>query len=275
VESPLDIIESALKEVDSARKRLIRGNTKQITQSDELDYLKSLAYAWFKSHRPGLQDKVAATELSAVDTHFERVLGATGRASARTTYIAALKDAKESLTQLRSGLLTAPASAGADSATPPDFSALASDPAMRAILVRRWEECQLCLNAGAHLAATVMMGGFLEALFVARANQLPDKGPLFRAKTTPVDQKLKKPLSLSEWTLRHYIDVGQELGWISRSGREVAAVLRDYRNYIHPEKERSHGVALNGLDSSMFWEVTKSLAQQLLHHGQPIGGVDR
>jgi hypothetical protein len=69
---------------------------------------------------------------------------------------------------------------------------------------------------------------------------------------------------LSEWTLRHYIDVGHELGWISRSGKDVAAVLRDYRNYVHPEKQRSHGVTLNAYDSSMFWEVTKSLAQQLL-----------
>jgi hypothetical protein len=71
--------------------------------------------------------------------------------------------------------------------------------------------------------------------------------------------------SLSDWTLRHYIDVGQELGWISRSGKDVAAVLRDYRNYIHPEKQRSHGVTLNAHDSAMFWEVTKSLTRQLLN----------
>jgi len=38
----------------------------------------------------------------------------------------------------------------------------------------------------------------------------------------------------------------------------------NYRNYIHPEKERSRGVDLNEHDSGMFWEVTKSLAHQLL-----------
>jgi hypothetical protein len=58
--------------------------------------------------------------------------------------------------------------------------------------------------------------------------------------------------------------VAAELGWISRSGKDVAAVLRDYRNYIHPEKERAHGVTLNDDDVGMFWEVTKSLARQLL-----------
>jgi hypothetical protein len=238
--------------------------SKQITQSDILDYLKSVSYAWFKSHRPRLQDRVAATELAVVDGNFGRVLTATGKASARTTYVAALKDAKESLIELRSALLTNSTSSGAESA-PPDFSPLASDLGMRDILIGRWHECQLCLSAGAHMAATVMMGGFLEALFVARANRLSDKGPLFRAKATPIDQKTRKPVMLSDWTLRHYIDVGQELGWISRSGNDVAAVLRDYRNYIHPEKQRSHGVTLNAHDSAMFWEVTKSLTRQLLN----------
>ncbi len=108
------------------------------------------------------------------------------------------------------------------------------------------------------------MGGLLEALFVARANKLQDKAPLFRSKSTPLDSKTKKPIPLSDWTLRPYIEVGYELGWISRSGKDVAAVLRDYRNYVHPEKERSHGVSLNAHDSAMFWDVTRGLAQQLL-----------
>ena len=108
------------------------------------------------------------------------------------------------------------------------------------------------------------MGGLLEALFVARANLLTNKAALFKAKSTPMDFKTKKPLALTEWTLRPYIDVAAELGWITSSGKDVAAILRDYRNYIHPEKERAHGVNLNEHDSSMFWDVTKSLARQLL-----------
>ncbi len=146
---------------------------------------------------------------------------------------------------------------------PPDFAALSAEAAMKAILERRWHECQRCIRAGAPLAATVMMGGLLEALFVVRANLLTNKAALFRAKSTPMDFKTKKPLALTEWTLRPYIDVAAELGWITSSGKGVAAVLRDYRNYIHPEKERAHGVDLNEHDSGMFWEVTKSLARQL------------
>jgi hypothetical protein len=40
--------------------------------------------------------------------------------------------------------------------------------------------------------------------------------------------------------------------------------LRDYRNYIHPEKERSHGVTLSPDDATMFWEATKTLSRELL-----------
>jgi len=45
-------------------------------------------------------------------------------------------------------------------------------------------------------------------------------------------------------SLAAYLDVGHELKWITRSGKDVGVVLRDYRNYVHPEKERAHAVVL-------------------------------
>lgn len=264
VPTPADVVEAALKEVDSARRRVTKRHSRQITQEDDLSYLKAVAYAWFQSHRPPLRDSVSGTEIAEVDAEFERILNATSKASARSTYVMALHHAKARLIAVRSALLTKPPAPSAALVAAPDFSPIVADQEMRDILNVRWEECQLCLRAGAHLAATVMMGGFLEAMFVARANQLADKSPLFRAKAAPRDQRTQKALPLSGWTLRHYIDVGFELAWIQRSGKDVGSVLRDYRNYIHPEKQRSHSIALNVHDSSMFWEITKSLTQQLL-----------
>lgn len=259
-----DPIETCLREVDQARKRVSRIASKQITRADDRDYLKSVAYSWFKSHRPVLAARVSEEALNSVDADLRAVLDATARSSARTTYLTSLKAAKDALSSLRGVSLVSPRSSGLAPEAPPDFSALASDPAMKAILERRWNECQRCIRTNAPLAATVMMGGLLEALFVARANLMGNKAPLFRAKATPIDTKTKKPLVLTEWTLRPYIDVGAELGWISRPGKDVAAVLRDYRNYVHPERERAHGVTLSDHDSEMFWELTKGLARQLL-----------
>lgn len=263
-DSPLDTIEIAIEEIELARKKVSSGKSIQVTQIDALQYLKSVAYSWFRNHRPKLENALPATSLASIDSHLQRVLEATAKATKRTIYKSCLKEAKGSLSTLRSDALTAAPSTKASFDPSPNFATAAADPEMQNILNRRWDECQKCLEAGADLAATIMMGGLLEALFVAKANRLADKTPLFSAKSTPKDFKTQKPLKLSEWTLRPYIEVGHELGWITRSGKDVAAVLRDYRNYVHPEKERSHGVSLNSHDSAMFWSLTKSLATQLL-----------
>ncbi|MDW7761680.1 MAG: hypothetical protein SCM96_13730 [Acidobacteriota bacterium] len=109
-----------------------------------------------------------------------------------------------------------------------------------------------------------MAGGLLEALFVSRANKLADKSALFRSPAAPIDGRTQKALNLRQWTLAPYIDVGHDLGWISRSAKDVAAILRDYRNYVHPEKERAYGINLSVDDAAMLWEITKTLSKELL-----------
>lgn len=263
--TPQEAVEEALLEVTKARKRVNRGTSKQVTKADEIDYLKAVSYAWFNSHRPILARHATSTPVQDIDVSYRRILDSTTKNAARKTYVDALEKAKSALASLRAEVLLAGGNSNsAVDTSPPDFSPLVGDAEMKSILTDRWRECQKCLEVGAYLAATVMMGGLLEALFVARANQLSDKSILFKAKATPQDPKTKKPLSLPEWTLRPYIDVGFEIGWITRSGKEVAAVLRDYRNYVHPEKQRSHGVKLLEPDALMFWDVTRNLTVQLL-----------
>ena len=113
------------------------------------------------------------------------------------------------------------------------------------------------------MAAVVMMGGLLEGLLLARLNALGDKGPAFRATAAPRD-KNGSVLPLRDWTLRHFLDVGHELGWIARSARDVGVVLRDYRNYVHPEKQRSHAVSITAADAATLWADTISLANQVV-----------
>jgi hypothetical protein len=269
----VEAVDEALTEVEKARKRVAKGKSKQVTKVDEVDYLKAVSYAWFNAHRKLLLGVNPQLSLGDVDSSYRKVLDSTARNAARTTYVEALRGAKEALAALRAQVLLSPLEPKSKNASaPPDFSSIAADVQMQMILVERWEECEKCLASGAYLAATVMMGGLLETLFVARANKLSDKRPLFSAKSTPIDQRTKKPLPLPEWTLRPYIDVAHEIGWITRSGKDVAAVLRDYRNYVHPEKQRSHGVKLQDHDAKMFWDVTRNLVIQLLAIASPTGG---
>jgi len=120
------------------------------------------------------------------------------------------------------------------------------------------------------MAAIVMMGGLLEALFVARANQLADKSILFKAASVPMDSTTGKALALDKWMLNSYLQVGHDVNWITRSARDVATVLGEFRNYVHPAKERRHGVSLGEHDSAILWGVTKNVTAQLLASTKPV-----
>jgi hypothetical protein len=182
---PQETLSRVLGELGRLHVVVKRSRARQVTNADDRALLKSVAYAWFRSHRAVL--KAGSTpDLERVDRPFQTILEASDRATRKTTYLAAIKEAIALVRALRPAYLL-PMSAEPSAESPPDFTPLAADAAMRAILIGRWEECQRCLRSGAHLAATVMMGGLLEALFVARANAMTDKGPLFSAKAVPLD----------------------------------------------------------------------------------------
>jgi hypothetical protein len=228
--------------------------------------LKATALAWFHSHRPVILAANSSVDLGAADRPYTMILNSTSKSAARQTYLNALRDVKKALIEIRVAVLVPPPTAGSGNTNDivPDFSPLVGNQEMQDILIRRWHECRKCVIAEAHLAAIVMMGGLLEALFVARANKMSVKDPLIRAASAPKDRGTGKTLNYQDWMLDSYIKVAHELGWITESARDVADVLKEYRNYIHPEKERRRGVVLALNDSTMFWEVTKALVRQLL-----------
>jgi hypothetical protein len=261
-----EAIDASISEVVKARAFISKVKSKQIRNVDAVAAMKSTAHAWFNSHRPVIASAASNVTLTDVDFHYTTILDATTRHASRQTYLDALKLAKEALIKARSGVLLAPSDYPLEKTDdrPPDFSSLVGNEEMQKIIARRWDECRRCVAAQAHLAAIVMMGGLLEALFIARANKMTDKKALVSAKSAPKDKTTGKTLNYQDWMLDSYIKVAHELNWITGSARDVADVLKEYRNYVHPEKERRHGVTLAFNDSSMFWQVTKELVRQLL-----------
>jgi hypothetical protein len=268
----VEAIDAALSETATARALVFKTRTKQIRSVDLVATLKSTVLAWFRTHRPILEAGAPSVNLRDVDLVYTSILDSTAKHAARSTYLDALKATKDALIAIRAALLIAPLAspAGSTDDLAPDFSPLAGNPQMRDILTRRWHECHLCVTAGAHLAAIVMMGGLLEALFVARANKMLDKSALINAASAPKDSKTGKTINYQEWMLDSYIRVARELNWITDSAKDLADVLKEYRNYIHPEKELRHGITLTLNDSSMFWQVAKGLVRQLLVSAAPL-----
>ena len=263
-----DAVDKAIAEIDSLRKALKRNKSQQVWSADEKSVVKATAFSWFNNHRKQVQENLDSQLLNATDKHYTDLLNASDRYSSRTKYDNLLKSTRKELINLRGHVLTTMQNitSQAQGATdePPRFDPLIADAQMRDILKNRWRECCSCIKGGAPLAATVMMGGLLEALLLARINKEQNKTNIFSAGNAPKDKSTGKTLPLKEWTLRNYIDVAHEMKWISQSAKDVGEVLRDYRNYIHPYKELSHGVHLSEDDAILLWEVSKSIARQVI-----------
>jgi hypothetical protein len=261
-----EAVYAAIREAQVLRERTRKKHSKQV-QGAERDIIRATSLAWVNNHRKKLLAVFSADELADLDALYQQVMESSHRAVLRSKYVSLLKQIGDTLVKLRSGnlirLSAAPTAITSTTDAPPDFSKLITDPQMQEILKRRWLECTACIAANAPLAATVMMGGLLEGLLLARVNRETNKAPIFTAAAAPKD-KQSKTLALKEWTLQHYIDVAHELKWISVTAKDIGVVLRDYRNYIHPHKELTHGISLNKSDAALLWEISKSITRQLL-----------
>ncbi|MDR3519883.1 MAG: hypothetical protein P4L63_03295 [Candidatus Pacebacteria bacterium] len=259
----MEVLQRATEEVNRLCKLLKKSKPIQVKSKEEQQIIKATALAWFNNHRPNLniQDSPHTKE---VEFGYTQLFEYTSHAVSREKYQSVLKKLKLSLISLQSESLSASSSYASDFSVKPDFSPLTSNLEMQKILDNRWSEIIKCLNCTAPLAATIMMGGLLEALFLARINKLIDKGPVYKAKAAPLDSKTKKVIPLERWMLNSYIEVGAELGWIRRPAKDIGIVLRDYRNFIHPERELSTGFTLEQEGALLFWQMFNQVSRQII-----------
>lgn len=257
-------LDDAIKQCKRLQKLLRKKTDRQVRTEDERGTIKATCVTWFNSQRPKIAMELEADAFSVADGLYDRMLSTSERAGTRSQYLESIRSLHTELLKIRSKQMVVASKTIATSDKRPNFAILIPDPKMQSILENRWNECVLCLQAPAPMAATVMMGGLLEGLLLARVNKEPNKQPIFTAKSSPKDAKTGNPLQLKDWTLKDYIDVAHELRWITVSAKDVGVVLRDYRNYIHPQKELSHGVTLVVDDAGVLWEVAKSISKQLL-----------
>jgi len=252
----------AIRETEQIRGATQRQKSKPQVRGAERDSIRAVALRWFDSHRPMIEQVFDDSLLLPIDKEFQTIISISHKNAARSTYRTCLTRAGAALVELRSANAVQLAAFGQTPDNPPDFAKLISNPDMQLILNRRWAECAACLRAGAPLAAIVMVGGLLEGLLLARINNDPNKSAIFRATSAPKD-KAGNPRQLKDWTLQDYIGVAHELKWITVAAKDVGHVLRDYRNFIHPQKELSHGLILTIDDAVILWEISKAITRQL------------
>jgi hypothetical protein len=257
-------IDEALIALDKLKVYLKKSRTKQVKGQDERAISKANGTSWFNNHRHKIINAIDAQSLKKVDALFNDLISLSDKHGARSKYLTIISDIKKELSKIRKeNIITISNYKPSNIKVPaPDFSKIITDTEMQDILKRRWIECEKCVVAQVPLAATVMIGGLIETILLARIN-MHDQSKVFTAKAAPKD-KLAKTLPLKEWTLKNYIEVAHELGIISQTGKDVSVILRDYRNFIHPYKEKSHGIKIIDADAELMWDLCIKISHQLI-----------
>ena len=258
---PLD---SAIEEVDKLIRHLKSLRVVQVRSVSERELIRAYASSWSQKYRP-LVASALAPELIRADSLYLEVSTASYKATKKETYISNLKELRKELISLQGKVFIKDLSKPVQ--LTPDFSVLVPNKEMEGLLRRRTQEIIESIDKSP-LSATIMIGALLEALFLVRVNLLKDKKRLFKLKSTPKD-KAGEALELKEWGLNDFIEVSHEIGWIRKPVKDISAVLRDYRNVIHPVKELNLmrelrlDVLITAADAKMFWRIFNELCQQI------------
>ncbi len=134
----------------------------------------------------------------------------------------------------------------------PNFVALVPDVELAAILGRRWNEANYSFAAAAYLSTVIMLGSILEGVLLSKVQQ--DLAKSCSSKAAPKD-KVGKVLPTQDWKLQSLIDVSHECGWLKKQDKDLSHTIRDYRNYVHPNKELQEGTTFDANTCRIIFEV--------------------
>ena len=115
-----------------------------------------------------------------------------------------------------------------------------SDVDLRLIVERDYKELSLVLLPGGAWKSTVIMAGsILEAVLYSLLRNDPAKSMAAIASVkAPRNRVGVKPLEGENWKLSDLIDVAADIGLIpANRANTFDQTLRDYRNFVHPNKE--------------------------------------
>lgn len=117
----------------------------------------------------------------------------------------------------------------------PNFSKISSDKIFVDILDDRWLEISDLLNTASHRMTMIAIGALLEGCFLAKMHE--NKPATNTAHSAPKVAGTKTVKDFKDWTLNDMINVAYDLNWIHPTRHSFSQMLRDYRNFVHPNLE--------------------------------------
>lgn len=144
---------------------------------------------------------------------------------------------------------------------PPDFLNLKLEPGLGEILGGRWKEIQKCFEGKAYLAATILMGSFLEGMLLSVIQRFPKDANT--ASSAPMDSSNGRVKHFAEWSLSDMVNVAHECGWIDLDVQRFSHALRSFRNLIHPYEQMALRAFPDKDTSEIGWLVVQAAANDL------------
>ena len=134
------------------------------------------------------------------------------------------------------------------------------DAVLTPILQSRIDEVQACPRDKVHLGTIFLLGSTLEGILIGVATKAPQR--FITADCAPKD-KNGTVRKIYDWKLAELIDVTHEIGVLNLDVKKFSHVLRDFRNYVHPYHQMSHGFAPDQDTVDICWQVFKAAFAQL------------
>jgi hypothetical protein len=142
---------------------------------------------------------------------------------------------------------------------PPNFDALSFEYGISEILRGRWNEIQACIDSGAPLSATIMMGSMLEGFLLG----IMQKKPQIANSANCAPKKDGKVRHFADWTLGEMIDVAHEIGWLQLDVKKFSHALRDFRNLIHPYQQLTLSATPDNDTCKISWYVVQAACNDI------------
>lgn len=143
-----------------------------------------------------------------------------------------------------------------------NFSLIGLDLDEQVIKILSWriEETTKCLSINAALSAIVLSGSILEGLLLGLAMKNIEK--FNKSKSSPKDEA-GNVKHFKDWTLSNLIDVTHELKFINEDVKKFSHVLRNYRNFIHPNQQIMTKFQPDINTANICWQVIKASIVQI------------
>ncbi|MCA6080259.1 MAG: hypothetical protein LE169_05180 [Endomicrobium sp.] len=134
------------------------------------------------------------------------------------------------------------------------------DSLLQKIITERIEEIKKCMHSKANLSTIFMCGSVLEGLLLSIMIKYPEKFNQADSAQKDSDNKIKP---FPKWKLGESIDTACELGFILEDVKKFSHVLRDFRNYIHPCKQKSSRFQPDEHTAKICFQVLKAAICQI------------